>query len=92
RLFDRVTGGYTGLAGYFARKTIRLVVAVIVISGGAVLLGLKVPSGFVPEEDQGFFMLSVMLPDASSLQRTDIVCQKVEAVLSKEKDLDSYSG
>lgn len=91
-VFDKVTGGYTGMAGYFARKTVRLVIAILIISGGAVLLGLKVPSGFVPEEDQGYFMVSVMLPSASSLQRTDIVCRKVEAVLSKEKDLDSYSG
>jgi len=38
--------------------------------------------GFVPDEDQGFFFLNVQLPDASSLERTDAVCRKIEAILA----------
>ena len=40
----------------------------------AALLGTRLPAGFVPDEDQGYFFVNVQLPDAASLQRTDAVC------------------
>jgi hydrophobe/amphiphile efflux-1 (HAE1) family protein len=48
-----------------------------------VLLGLfeKIPTGFVPEEDQGYFFTMVQLPDAASLQRTTAVVDQVEEIL-----------
>src|SRR6185295_8599938 len=46
---------------------------------------------FLPDEDQGFFFLNVQLPDASSLQRTDAVCRKVEDILSKTKGVRYYN-
>ena len=48
-----------------------------------------VPSGFVPEEDNGYFLVNVMLPDASSLQRTDLACKKIEQILANEKSIDN---
>src|SRR4029077_21027452 len=39
------------------------------------------PTSFLPDEDQGFFYVNVQLPNASSLQRTDAVCQKIESIL-----------
>jgi HAE1 family hydrophobic/amphiphilic exporter-1 len=53
-----------------------LVVAIV-----AGWLGLQLPSGFLPMEDQGYVYLNVQLPEASSLQRTDEVCRKIEAIL-----------
>ncbi len=50
-----------------------------------------VPSGFVPEEDNGYFLVNVMLPDASSLQRTDLACKKIEQILANEKSIDNYT-
>ena len=49
------------------------------------MLGKRLPSGFLPNEDQGYFFLNVQLPDASSLQRTDAVCQKIEKLLAETK-------
>ena len=43
--------------------------ALTVLMGG--LFGM-VPGGFVPEEDQGYFLVNVQLPDASSLERTQV--------------------
>jgi HAE1 family hydrophobic/amphiphilic exporter-1 len=40
------------------------------------------PSSFLPEEDQGYVFLSLQLPDAASLERTDQVCRKIEDFLS----------
>jgi len=85
RGFEKVTKGYVGLSGHLIRK----VVITLLILGGFValsgLLGKKLPSGFLPDEDQGYFFLNVQLPDASSLQRTDAVCQKIEKILAETK-------
>jgi multidrug efflux pump subunit AcrB len=42
---------------------------------------MKIPTGFVPEEDQGYFIISTLLPDAASLERTDGVTKKIEGIL-----------
>ena len=54
------------------------------LAGG---LGRRLPTSFVPEEDYGYFLLNVQLPDAASLQRTDAVCRKIEAILAKTDGL-----
>jgi HAE1 family hydrophobic/amphiphilic exporter-1 len=47
------------------------------------LFGSKLPSGFLPEEDQGYVFLALQLPDAASLERTDRAARKIEDILSK---------
>lgn len=77
-LFLKLTDRYAGLVGLLSK---RLLLAGVVYAVLAVLLvlGMKqVPTGFVPDEDKGSFMVEMRLPDASSLQRTD-------------KILDTYS-
>ena len=46
----------------------------------------------MPEEDYGYFLLNVALPPAASLQRTDDVCRKVEAILSRTEGLAAYNA
>jgi HAE1 family hydrophobic/amphiphilic exporter-1 len=88
RMFDKVTGGYVGIAGYLSRKAMRIVIILVVVIGLAALLGKSLPGGFVPDEDQGYFIMNVSLPAASSLQRTDQVCKQVEGILSKYESLE----
>ena len=88
RMFDKVTGGYVGFAGFLSRKAFRIVIILAVVIGLAGLLGRSLPGGFVPDEDQGYFMLNVALPPASSLQRTDEVCRQVEKILSGYESIE----
>ncbi|MCU0407511.1 MAG: multidrug efflux RND transporter permease subunit [Bacteroidales bacterium] len=88
RIFDRVTGGYVGLAGYLSRKVVRVVMILVVVIGAAALLGKSLPGGFVPDEDQGYFIMNVVLPPASSVQRTDEVCRQAEAIMKKYESLE----
>jgi HAE1 family hydrophobic/amphiphilic exporter-1 len=90
RIFTRLTGGYLGITGYLSRKSIRVVMIIGVILAFAAILGLRMPTGFIPEEDQGYCMLNVTMPNASSLQRTDEVCRQVEAILANEKSVGTY--
>ena len=91
RMFDRFTNGYVKVAGFFARK---LIITLIILGGiiaVTVMLGKKIPSGFVPEEDQGYFIISTLLPDAASLERTDGVTKKIEAILKNIPEIDLYT-
>ena len=91
RMFDRFTNGYVKVAGFFARK---LIITLIILGGivvVTVMLGKKIPSGFVPEEDQGYFIISTLLPDAASLERTDGVTKKIEAILKSIPEIELYT-
>ena len=58
-------------------------VLLLVIAVFAGLLGSRLPRGFLPEEDQGYFYMNVQLPTAASLQRTDNVAKQIEAILKE---------
>ena len=67
RGFARITDGYTSICSLLIRKlaiAILLLVGFIVLAGG---LGKIVPSSFLPDEDQGYFIMNVQLPEAASL-------------------------
>jgi HAE1 family hydrophobic/amphiphilic exporter-1 len=91
KVFGSVTTKYLSGAGFFAQKSIRVVALLVITVIVAGFLGLKVPSGFVPEEDMGYLLVNVSTPPASSLQRTDEVTRKVEAILAKEDMLQAYT-
>jgi len=91
RSFDRFTGRYTGMVQILIKKSIRGIIIIVVVIGGAIVLGMKVPGGFVPEEDQGYFIIGVNLPDGASLQRTDEVCKKIEGILKKVPYLEDVT-
>jgi len=91
-MFARTTNRYMKVAGLFSRKLIvsaAALVAIIVLMSG--LFGL-VPGGFVPEEDQGYFLVNVQLPDAASLERTDVITAQIEDILINTQGVDSVTA
>ena len=81
RGFGAATNGYVSTCRFLIRKSfvaIALLIGVTVLTG---MLGKRIPGSFLPEEDQGYFYAQVILPDASSLQRTDEVMRQAEEVL-----------
>jgi HAE1 family hydrophobic/amphiphilic exporter-1 len=91
RYFDRFTGGYVGVVAILIRKSMRSMIFIGIVVGLTVLLANRIPGGFVPEEDQGFILLNVQLPDASSLERTDRVAQKIEGILAANPHIDTFT-
>jgi len=81
KVFERVTNGYVGAN----RAIIRFApVAVLVLVGLYFLTGklaTTLPTGFLPSEDLGYFLINVQLPDAASLERTQAVMNRAEDVL-----------
>ncbi len=89
--FQRVTGGYMNMTGLLTR---RLTMSLIFLLGLTVIMGglfSAVPGGFVPEEDQGYFLINVQLPDAASLQRTDAVTARIESLLEDIDGIESVT-
>jgi hydrophobic/amphiphilic exporter-1 (mainly G- bacteria), HAE1 family len=92
RGFGKASNGYISLSRGLIRKA---GVGLAILAGFAVLagvLGHRLPTSFVPEEDYGYFLLNVQLPPAASLQRTDEVCRKVEGILSNTPGLGAYNA
>ena len=58
----------------------------------AVLMGERIPTGFIPQEDQGYLFVALQLPDAASLQRTDEAAQRVSAALLKTPGIEGVVG
>jgi HAE1 family hydrophobic/amphiphilic exporter-1 len=90
-IFDRATGVYVGVAGHLVRKLSRGFIVFGVILAGVVLLGKSLPTGFIPEEDQGYLLANLQLPDAASLQRTGLASSDVERIILETAGVDSVT-
>jgi len=91
RVFGRATNGYVAFTSVLVRK---FVVGLVLIGGLTWLtMGFvkRIPAGFVPEEDQGYLLVNALLPDAASLERTDAVMKKAEAVLAANHAVEGYN-
>ncbi|MGD0525321.1 MAG: multidrug efflux RND transporter permease subunit [Polyangiaceae bacterium] len=92
RWFGRTTNGYISINRLLVRKLVIPLFLLAGVTAGAVVLGGKLPSGFVPDEDQGYAVIGVQLPDGASLQRTKEVYAKVDAILAKQPGIRTYNG
>jgi HAE1 family hydrophobic/amphiphilic exporter-1 len=92
RIFGLGTERYLGFTHVLIRKGTRslLVVGALVLLAGGLLKW--VPSGFLPNEDNGYFLINVQLPDAASLERTEAVLRKVEKVISENPAVENYTA
>jgi HAE1 family hydrophobic/amphiphilic exporter-1 len=81
RMFGHATEGYVRLSGALIRKSAVAVIMLVVFTVAAGFLANKVPSSFLPDEDQGYFFLNLQLPNAASFQRTDEVVRRIEKVM-----------
>src|SRR4029450_3425339 len=87
RIFGRTTDAYVSFSAILIRKTLRSLAFIGVLVYVIIVLVRNIPGGFVPEEDQGYLLANVLLPDAASLERTDAVMRKAEAVLAKNHEI-----
>jgi len=83
RMFGRATESYVHWSGVLIRKSAFAVVLLVGFGAAAGFFSSKLPSSFLPDEDQGFLYINLQLPNAASLQRTDQVAKKIESVLAQ---------
>jgi len=91
RGFEAATAKFMIFTGFFTRRLLRAGALLAVLIVALMLLFRAVPAGFVPEEDQGYMMAALQLPDAASLQRTEEVMAQVEEILAEFDAVESYT-
>ena len=84
-LYDRI------VKGLLVRPGLALI-SYGIITAVAVILFMKWPSTFVPDEDDGYFIAVIQLPPASSLERTQAVGRKVNQILDSYPEVKDYIG
>ena len=91
RVFTKATNGYVKWSHALIRKAAiaMLILAAFAVADG--LLGRRLPTSFLPEEDYGYAFLNVQLPPAASLARTDEALKKIEEILGKTEGVQYYA-
>ena len=93
--FERVTGGYVGLVRMLLRRSLLAVGLFLLVLAGIGGVFSRVPGGLVPDEDQGYLIGLMTLPDGASLSRTSAVEDIIDRSILSERivaDEMSFSG
>lgn len=88
--FDKLTRGYSSIVKSLLRKSVLVLLLYAVMGAGALKLYTLLPTGFISNEDQGAFFVSVQLPDGASLMRTEKVTQKVTGILRGIPEVEDF--
>ena len=81
RTFSSATNGYVRWSGTLIRKSAIAFVMLVVFGAAAAFFAGKLPTSFLPDEDQGYLFLHLQLPNAASIERTEDAAAKIEKIL-----------
>ena len=85
---DRLTGGYSAAVGRFSARPFRMLLVLGLVGAGAYWVYDRLPSSFLPTEDQGVLMTMIELPQGSTVQQTQYTIEQIEQyLLTEEADL-----
>ncbi|MGP8232786.1 MAG: efflux RND transporter permease subunit [Methylovirgula sp.] len=88
KVYGRAEAGYMWIIRHLTAYSGTTVVVGLLIIAGAIYGIARIPTGFLPIEDQGYFIAAVQLPDGASLERTDAAMKDVSNVLSKVEGVE----
>ena len=83
RGFAKVTHGYVSFSSALIHKAVLSLLFLVLVGVAAFFVGARLPTSFLPEEDQGYVFVALQLPNAASLQRTSEAARKVEKIIRK---------
>ena len=90
RTFEKLTLGYQKSVGVLIRRTFAGMLALVIVVLGVIYLYQKMPSAFLPEEDQGYFLALITLPVGATDERTGEVLKKAEEIFAKQPEIEHY--
>lgn len=92
RAFEKLTGKYVGLLRLIVNR--RVITFGILLAFGAGIFGIsqKLPSGFIPSEDQGMVYAIIQTPPGSTLERTNDLSSQLQKIVSKVEGVKSVSS
>ncbi len=92
RRYNTLSDNYKQLIGAIANRRLITFGLLLAFSMGAGLIGTKVPSGFIPEEDQGTIYANITTPVGATLERTEKVVNEVQRIASVLDSVNSVSS
>jgi len=92
KVFGKVSSSYVGISRALIRKSVIAILLLAVFTFFAVVFGKRLPSAFLPDEDQGYVFVGMQLPNAASLQRTDVAARKVEDIIRRTPGVENCTG
>ncbi|MFL6693561.1 MAG: efflux RND transporter permease subunit, partial [Ramlibacter sp.] len=92
RGFRRTAHGYEGVVSRILRKAAWYLILYAAIAGVAAFFYMRLPTSFLPQEDQGYIIVNVQLPPGATLERTTSVMQQVEGFILKQPEVQSMVG
>ncbi len=92
RFFNGATNGYMRGATGMVKRPARALALFLAIVGAAVVLMLKLPTGFLPDEDQGYLISIVQLPSGATQERTVEVLSGMEKYYMKQPEVAKVVG
>ena len=87
RGFARTAKGYEGWVASLLKRGGRMMLVYLAICVGAGWMYMRLPTGFLPQEDQGFVIVNMQLPAGATLERTQAVVEQVEGYLLKQPEV-----
>lgn len=90
--FNNLSGGYQKLLRAIVSKRVITFGALIGFCAGIYFFNNSLPTGFIPNEDQGMFYAIVQTPPGSTLERTDAVVRQLQEIADKMEDVKSVSS
>ncbi|WP_417668658.1 efflux RND transporter permease subunit [Roseibium sp.] len=88
KMIDGTRNRYTGLVKFLVARSWMGLATVLVIAFGLYGLSAKLPTGFLPSEDQGVILIDIQLPDGASLERTIAVVEEIDGILLNDPDIE----
>jgi multidrug efflux pump len=92
RGFTRTAKGYESLVARILRRAARYLIIYVAIIGAVVFTYMRLPSSFLPAEDQGNIIVNVQLPPGATQERSLAVMQQVENFILKQPEVQSMVG
>ena len=92
RVFTATTEGYIRISGLLIRRSAVVLLLLALVSVSAFLVARRVPSTFLPQEDQGYAFVALQLPNAASLQRSDAAARKIEEIMRHTPGVQGYTS
>jgi multidrug efflux pump len=92
RNFERSTKGYVRTIGYLLKRPLRVMIVFLLVGAGCAYLFTRLPSSFLPQEDQGNIIVNVQLPPGATQERALSVMQQVEGFILKQPEVQSMVG
>ncbi|WP_022951359.1 efflux RND transporter permease subunit [Leucothrix mucor] len=95
RMFSKLTKGYRRLVGRLIKHTVVMLLLFMMVIAASVYLFQKIPSSFLPTEDQGTVLVTYQLPTGATQERTAQMLEKAESIIRAEstvKDVISVLG